>query len=84
MGFELPVIVRARSRAGTMMRGVRVAIAADHAGFDLKTSLAGDIERLGHQVLDPWRLYYDAADDYPDFAAASGGRSPRGRRTDVC
>jgi ribose 5-phosphate isomerase B len=54
------------------MRGVRVAIAADHAGFELKTSLAGEIERLGHQVVDLGAHVYDSADDYPDFAAASG------------
>lgn len=54
------------------MRGVRIAIAADHAGFELKTTLAGEIERLGHQVIDLGAHTYDAGDDYPDFSAASG------------
>jgi ribose 5-phosphate isomerase B len=54
------------------MRGVRVAIAADHAGFELKTSLAGEIQRMGHEVVDLGAFKYEAADDYPDFAAASG------------
>ena len=53
------------------MRGVRVGIAADHAGFDLKTKLATEIEGLGHEVVDLGAYSYDAADDYPDFAAAS-------------
>jgi ribose 5-phosphate isomerase B len=53
------------------MRGVRVAIAADHAGFDLKTKLAPEIEALGHTIIDVGAYSYDAGDDYPDFAAAS-------------
>ena len=53
------------------MRGVRVAIAADHAGFELKTSLREEIERLGHQVVDLGAHKFDSGDDYPDFAAAS-------------
>ncbi|HYP09336.1 MAG TPA: ribose 5-phosphate isomerase B [Bryobacteraceae bacterium] len=48
-----------------------MAIAADHAGFELKTTLASEIERLGHQVVDLGAHTYDAGDDYPDFAAAS-------------
>jgi ribose 5-phosphate isomerase B len=63
--------VRASPFVVTIMRGVRVAIAADHAGFELKTMLAGEIERLGHQILDLGAHRYEADDDYPDFAAAS-------------
>ena len=54
------------------MRGVRIAIAADHAGFELKTILAEDIRQLGHEVIDLGAHAYDAHDDYPDFSAASG------------
>ena len=48
---------------------MRVAIGADHAGFELKRTLGGLIERLGHEVED---LGTDSGDsvDYPDFAAA--------------
>jgi ribose 5-phosphate isomerase B len=46
-----------------------IAIAADHAGIELKRLLCGDIERTGLRVLD---LGTDGADsvDYPDFADA--------------
>lgn len=53
------------------MRGVRVAIAADHAGYELKKAMGAEIARLGHEVVDLGAHTYDANDDYPDFAAAS-------------
>jgi ribose 5-phosphate isomerase B len=64
------------------MRGVRIAIAADHAGFELKKSMAAEVARLGHEIVDLGAHTYDAADDYPDFAAASaravaGGEADR-------
>lgn len=31
---------------------MRIAIGADHAGFELKQHLIGTLERLGHEVLD--------------------------------
>ncbi len=61
---------------------MRVALAADHAGFELKRQLAEAVAALGHEVLD---LGTDgpAPVDYPDFAAAVGravreGRAERG------
>jgi len=61
---------------------MRVAMAADHAGFELKGQLAAAVAALGHEVLD---LGTDgpAAVDYPDFADALGravraGRAERG------
>lgn len=53
------------------MKSVHVALAADHAGLELKTKLAEEIARLGHEVMDLGAYSYDASDDYPDFAAAS-------------
>jgi RpiB/LacA/LacB family sugar-phosphate isomerase len=49
---------------------MRVALAADHAGFALKQELAPFLESLGHAVLD---LGTDSAApvDYPDFAEAA-------------
>jgi ribose 5-phosphate isomerase B len=61
---------------------MRVAIAADHAGFVLKQQLAEAVRDMGHEVLD---LGADSAEasDYPDFAEAVGlavieGRADRG------
>lgn len=46
-----------------------IAIASDHAGFDLKQVLARDLTDMGYRVLD---LGTDGPDsvDYPDFANA--------------
>jgi ribose 5-phosphate isomerase B len=52
-----------------MMRSVRVAIAADHAGFELKNELGRFIGELGHQVVDLGAHVFDPQDDYPDFSA---------------
>src|SRR5687767_5990524 len=54
------------------MRGVRIAVAADHAGFELKNMLADEIRQAGHDVVDLGAHSYEASDDYPDFAAAAG------------
>jgi ribose 5-phosphate isomerase B len=62
---------------------MRVAIAADHAGFPLKEELAPFLERAGHQVVDLGAYQVDPSDDYPDFAkvladAVVSGRAERG------
>lgn len=54
------------------MELVRVAIASDHAGFDLKQTIAKQVEAAGHQVVDLGAHEYVATDDYPDFSAAIG------------
>ena len=46
-----------------------VAIGADHAGCDLKSSLSDVLSELGYQVLDLGTNGPDAV-DYPDFADA--------------
>lgn len=55
-----------------------VAIAADHAGFDLKEVLKGELSALGYAVLD---LGTDGPQsvDYPDFADALAGALADGR-----
>ena len=64
------------------MSGSTVAIAADHAGFELKSTLRDELETMGYEVLD---LGTDGPEsvDYPDFADAlaasiSDGRADRG------
>ncbi|HEX9702216.1 MAG TPA: ribose 5-phosphate isomerase B [Rhodospirillales bacterium] len=59
-----------------------IAIASDHAGFELKTQLKQDLADMGFRVLD---LGADSAEsvDYPDFgysvaAAIEKGKAARG------
>lgn len=48
---------------------MRVAIGADHAGFEMKRDLAGRLAQAGHEVLD-LGTHSTAPVDYPDIAAA--------------
>jgi len=51
------------------MPGGAIAVASDHAGFDLKEILKRDLQEAGHDVLD---LGTDSTQsvDYPDFGLA--------------
>ena len=49
---------------------MRIAIAADHAGFTLKEDLAGYLREQGHDVLDVG-TDSTATVDYPPFCAAA-------------
>jgi ribose 5-phosphate isomerase B len=62
---------------------MRIAVAADHAGYDLKQTLAEHVRNCGHTVHDLGTHQPDQPDDYPDFAAAlaheiAAGRAERG------
>ena len=46
---------------------MRVHIASDHAGFELKNYLAEALTQDGHEVVDHGPEAYDAEDDYPVF-----------------
>ncbi|HEY6227363.1 MAG TPA: ribose 5-phosphate isomerase B [Verrucomicrobiae bacterium] len=50
---------------------MKIAVAADHAGFELKNYLRAFIERLGHSVID-LGAHNTQPSDYPDFAEAIG------------
>jgi len=61
---------------------MKVALAADHAGWRLKDALGARLRSLGHEVLD-LGAHDDTPSDYPDFAEAvgtalAGGRAERG------
>ena len=47
---------------------MRLAVSADHAGFELKRQVVPWLESLGHEVLDLGAHVLDPDDDYPDFA----------------
>ena len=64
------------------MAGATVAVASDHAGFDLKEILKRDLQEAGHAVLD-LGTNSTASVDYPDFGKAvaeaiASGRVQRG------
>ena len=61
---------------------MRIAIGADHAGFEIKEKLRGCLRDLGHQVIDAGTVNTDPV-DYPDYAEAVGklilaGKADRG------
>ncbi|HEY2874150.1 MAG TPA: ribose 5-phosphate isomerase B [Reyranella sp.] len=64
------------------MAGARIAVASDHAGFDLKEILKSDLQEAGYAVLD-LGTNSTASVDYPDYGAAMGeaiasGKAERG------
>ncbi|MBK9304079.1 MAG: deoxyribose-phosphate aldolase [bacterium] len=61
---------------------MKIAIGADHGGFDLKTKLAAHLKSQGHEVLDLGTSSHEAV-DYPVYAlavaqAVADGRAQRG------
>lgn len=60
---------------------MRVAIAADHGGFDMKHELTDLLRQAGHTVIDFGNNVYDGQDDYPDFAIPLA-RAVAGRQVD--
>ena len=64
------------------MPGAIIAVASDHAGFDLKEILKRDLQQAGHDVLD-LGTHSTASVDYPDFGYAmaktiASGQAQRG------
>lgn len=51
---------------------MKIAVAADHAGWADKVWLAERLRRLGHEVED-FGAESDEPSDYPDFAAKAAG-----------
>ncbi|GIG29204.1 ribose-5-phosphate isomerase [Cellulomonas marina] len=51
---------------------MRIHIASDHAGYELKTALVEHLRDQGHDVVDHGADTYDALDDYPPFCFAAG------------
>jgi ribose 5-phosphate isomerase B len=62
---------------------MRVGIATDHGGFNLKQDLLSRLKAAGHEVIDFGAHSLVPGDDYPDFViplahAVSGGKVERG------
>ena len=61
---------------------MRIALSADHAGYELKDMLASWLGEIGHEVIDLGTNNADSV-DYPDFGARlarsiSSGEADRG------
>jgi len=46
---------------------MKIHLATDHAGLELKDKIKLRLTELGHEVIDHGAHEYDALDDYPDF-----------------
>ena len=62
---------------------MRIGIATDHGGFELKQKLAARLQAAGHEIVDFGATVLDPADDYPDFViplarAVAEGKLERG------
>ena len=62
---------------------MRIGIAADHGGFELKENLAARLRAAGHEVVDFGARALATGDDYPDFViplseAVASGQVERG------
>lgn len=62
---------------------MRIGIAADHGGFELKIKLVTAIKEAGYEVKDFGAYEFDEGDDYPDLVvpmarAVAGGEVIRG------
>lgn len=51
---------------------MRIHVAADHAGYELKEALVEHLSDAGHDVVDHGAHAYDPQDDYPSFCLAAG------------
>ncbi len=57
---------------------MRLGIAADHGGFELKERLAAALRAAGHEITDFGAHAFDEQDDYPDYAAPLARAVARG------
>ena len=62
---------------------MRIGIAADHAGFELKAQLITHLRENEYEVVDIGPCSLDPTDDYPDFViplarAVTAGKVDRG------
>ncbi len=46
---------------------MKIHLATDHAGFEIKKQVKQQLEDSGYEVIDHGAYTFDADDDYPDF-----------------
>ena len=56
---------------------MKIAIACDHGGLNLKNAMKAYVEKLGHETVDFGTFTKDSC-DYPDFAAAAAEAVAKG------
>ena len=62
---------------------MRIGIATDHGGFELKEKLLAHLREAGHEMVDVGAYSLNPGDDYPDFVtplaqALAAGKVDRG------
>ena len=66
---------------------MKIFLAADHRGFELKEKLKNYLLEFGYPMQDLGAFAYDKADDYPDFAkgvAEKVAQDPQSRGILIC
>lgn len=86
-GSDLIIKIKSEAAIRTCQRpisnGMKILLASDHAGFELKGSLAVFLSEEGHEIVDMGPAVYDEGDDYPDFIAKVAdavSKDPEGAR----
>lgn len=46
---------------------MKLGIAADHGGFELKEFLSEELKKQGHEIVDFGNVSFEKEDDYPDY-----------------
>ncbi len=62
---------------------MKIHIATDHAGLELKNSLVQHLKGQGHEVVDHGAYEYDANDDYPAFVISAAEAVAREQRDGI-
>ena len=47
---------------------MRIAVGADHAGYNLKNIILEILDSMNHEIIDVGAYSFDPSDDYPDFS----------------
>ncbi len=57
---------------------MRIAVAADHAGYPLNERVIQELDQAGHEIIDFGTHVGSRPDDYPDYALKVGQTIQRG------